>query len=273
MNTFHFNYRPRAWLTAFALSAFVVGCGSGSDGAAPAPDADPVGASCTGGDACVTLGTAGNYAVLSRAGVTNVPASVITGNVGTSPSTSITGLDLVASADGTFSTSAQVVGGGRVYAANYAEPTPTNLTTAITDAGLAFANADGKANSGAAFVNVGAGNLSGLTLAPGVYQWSTGVSVDAGSTVTLSGTATDVWVFRIAGDITMNPGATVTLTGALSQNVFWRTAGVAALNTTADLKGIVLSGSGITLATGAKVKGRLIASTSITLDANEVTRP
>jgi hypothetical protein len=72
----------------------------------------------------------------------------------------------------------------------------------------------------------------------------------------------------------MDPGSTVALTGgALPQNVFWRTAGVAALNTTAKLKGIVLSGSSVTLANGATVDGRLIASTAVTLDANTVTRP
>jgi hypothetical protein len=226
----------------------------------------------------VPLGTAGNYVILAQSGVSNVPTSAITGHIGVSPATStaITGLPLVLDASGTFSTSPQVT--GRVYAADYAAPTPAELTTATaTDATAAFNDASGKAISTPAgdFTDVGGGNLSGRTLVPGVYEWSTGVTVDAASTVTLAGTATDVWVFKIlGGGITMNPGATVTLTGgALPQNVFWRTAGVAALNTTANLKGIVLSGSSITLATGASVDGRLIASTAVTLDANTVTRP
>ena len=100
------------------------------------------------------------------------------------------------------------------------------------------------------------------------------VVVDAAGAVTLTGSATDVWVFQIAGDMTMNPGSTVTLAGgALPQNIFWRTAGVAALDTTAHLEGIVLSGSSVTLANGASVNGRLYATTAVTLIANTVRRP
>lgn len=278
MNRIESYGRKATWPVAFALAAFIVaGCGSGSDDAAvattPTP-VDPVGAACTAGDACVPLGTAGNYVILAMSGVTNVPTSAITGHIGLASSEgSMTGFSQTLDPSGAFSTSAQVT--GKLYAFDYAEPTPTELTTATaTDAAAAFNSADNKVNSGPGFVNVGAGNLTGLTLPAGVYEWSGGVSVDAASTVTLDGTATDVWVFRIAGGITMNPGATVTLTGgALPQNVFWRTAGVAALDTTANLKGIVLSGSSVTLADGATVNGRLIASSAVTLIANTVTRP
>jgi hypothetical protein len=221
----------------------------------------------------VPLGTAGKYVILAMTGVTTTGTSAITGHIGSASSSgNTTGFSETLDTSGTFATSAQVT--GRMYAFNYAAPTPTELTTATaTDATAAFANADSKVLSGPAFTNVGAGILTGLTLAPGVYEWSTGVSVASGGTVTLAGTATDVWVFKISGGITMNPGATVTLTGALPQNVFWRTAGVATLDTTSNLKGIVLSGSGITLANGASVNGRLIASTNVTLIANTVTRP
>jgi hypothetical protein len=72
----------------------------------------------------------------------------------------------------------------------------------------------------------------------------------------------------------MNPGSSVTLAGgALPQNVFWRTAGVAALDDGANLKGIVLSDSSVTLNSGASVNGRLLASTAVTLIANTVKRP
>jgi len=283
MNAFQINYRRPAWLLAFALSAFVVGCGGGGDDA-PAPGArvdppvvvvDPVGAVCTVGAACVPLASAGNYTILAMSGVTTTGTSAITGHVGlNSVAAGMTGFSETMDASNTFSTSAQVTGGGRLYASDYAAPTPAALTTATaTDATAAFADADNKTISVGDFADVGGGNLGGLSLPPGVYEWTTGVSVAGGSTVTLAGTATDVWVFKIAGGITMNPGATVTLTGALPQNVFWRTAGVVALDTTSNLKGIVLSGSSVTLASGATVNGRLIASTAVTLIANTVTRP
>lgn len=276
MNTFHINYKPPVWLLAFALSAFVVGCGSGSDDAAVAPVApvvppvvDAAGGVCAGAD-CVPLGTAGTFAILALSGVTNVPTSVVTGNIGlNSTAAGMTGFSETADASGTFATSAQVA--GRLYAADYAAPTPAELTTAVADTGAAFADADGRTPT---TTNAGGGNLTGLNLAPGVYNWTTGVSVDSASAVTLTGTATDVWVFQIDGGITMNPGSIVTLAGgALPQNVFWRTSGVAALDTTAHLEGIVLSGSSVTLADGASVNGRLYATTAVTLIANTITRP
>lgn len=277
MNAFQSKYKPPVWLLAFSLAAFVVGCGSGNDSSAPAapvtPVVDQAGAVCAGAD-CVPLGTAGNYTILAMSGVTTTGTTAVTGHVGSaSTASNTTGFAETLDASGAFATSPQVT--GRLYAIDYAEPTPTELTTATaTDASAAFVSADNKVLSGPGFADVGAGNLTGLTLPAGVYEWGGGVSVDAASTVTLDGTATDVWVFKIAGGITMNPGATVTLTGgALPQNVFWRTAGVAALDTTANLKGIVLSGSSVTLADGASVNGRLIASSTVTLIANAVTRP
>jgi hypothetical protein len=266
--------RPLSFL-AFALTALVVGCGGGDDAAPPAatvtPPVDAVGGACAGAD-CVSLGTAGNYAIFALAGVTNVATSAITGNVALNSSGGgMTGFSETAHASGTYSTSAQVT--GKLYHTDHTAPTPAELTTAMNDTGAAFVSADAKVAPGGN-VNLGAGNLTGMNLAPGVYSWNTGVSVDGAGAVTLTGSATDVWVFQIAGDITMNPGSTVTLAGgALSKNVFWRTTGVAALNTTAHLAGIVLSGSSVTLANGATVNGRLYASTAVTLIANTVTRP
>jgi hypothetical protein len=276
MNRIESYGRKAMWPAAFALAALMVaGCGGSDDPAAattptPTPVVDPVGAACVGAD-CVNLNTASNYVILSQAGITNVPTSAITGNIGVSPidSTALTGFSETLDGTGTFATSAQVT--GRMYAADYAAPTPADLTTAITDTGAAFGEADAKIPTAS---NVGGGNLTGLDLAPGVYNWTTGVQVDTASAVTLTGSATDVWVFQISGGITMNPGARVTLAGgALPQNVFWRTGGVTALDTTAHMEGIVLSGSAITLGSGATVNGRLYATTSVTLSANTVTRP
>jgi hypothetical protein len=147
------------------------------------------------------------------------------------------------------------------------------LATAITNTGLAFAEADAK-TPGVGNDDLFGGNLTGEELLPGVYFWSTPVSVDAAGAVTLTGGPTDVWVFQLAEGLTMGSGSTVTLAGgALPKNIFWRTGAAVALGTTAHLEGIVLSGTSVTLATGATVNGRLLASTSVTLDANTVRRP
>ena len=275
MNLFQSKYKPPAWLLAFSLSALVVGCGSGSDSATVDPVVDAVGAACTGGADCVPLGTAGNYVILAMSGVTTTGTTAITGNVGSaSTASNTTGFSEALDASGTFATSAQVT--GRMYAFDYTEPTPTELTTATaTDATAAFNDVDNNKTVGVGNLDLGAaGNITGLDLAPGVYEWSAGgITVDAAG-VTLTGGPTDVWVFKVPTSITMNPGATVTLAGgALPQNVFWRSGGVVALDTTANLKGIVLSSSGITLEDGASVDGRLIASTAVTLIGSTVTRP
>jgi len=279
MNLFQSSFRPPAWLLVFALSAFVAGCGNDDDPAAPVTPippvvVDPVGGVCdVANPACVNLGTAGNYVILALAGITNVPTSAITGHVGlVSAATNMTGFSETLDASGTFSTSPQVT--GKLYAFDYAAPTPAELTTATaTDATAAFVDASGR-TPGVGNTDLGAGNLTGLNLVPGVYNWTTGVSVDAAGAVTLTGTATDVWIFQVAGDITMNPGSTVTLAGgALPKNIFWRTSGVAALDTTAHMEGIVMSNTSITLAGGATVNGRLIATTAATLISNTITRP
>jgi hypothetical protein len=274
MNRIESYGRKAMWPAAFALAALMVaGCGGTDDPAAattptPTPVVDPVGAVCVGAD-CVNLGTASNYVILALSGVTNVPTSAVTGNVGLNGAAAgMTGFSETLDASGTFSTSAQVT--GKLYASDYAAPTPADLTAAVTDTGAAFTDADARISG---TTNLNAGNLTGQNLTPGVYNWTTAVSVDSAGAVTLTGTATDVWVLQIAGTLTMNPGSTVTLAGgALPQNVFWRTS-AAALDTTAHMEGIVLSNSDITLANGASVKGRLYATSAVTLISNTVTRP
>src|SRR5680860_31121 len=88
----------------------------------------------------------------------------------------------------------------------------------------------------------GAGDLSGLTLAPGLYKWTTGVLIASDATVTLSGGANDTWVFQIEKDLTLDPSAQVKLIGgAQAKNITWVVAGQAALNTNTVLYGTILS--------------------------------
>jgi hypothetical protein len=184
-------------------------------------------------------------------------ASAITGNLGLSPAAAsfITGFALSADATNVFSTSPQVA--GKVYAADYSVPSPSNLTTAIGDMQSAFTDAAGRAPD---LAELGAGNIGGMTLAPGVYKWSTALLVP--TDVTLSGAATDVWIFQIAQDLTMSSATKVVLSGgAVPANVFWEVAGAVNVGTTAHLEGVVLSKTAISLATGASINGRLLAQT------------
>ncbi len=218
----------------------------------------------------VDLGSAGNYVILAKSGISTVPTSTITGDIGVSPidRTAITGFSETMDASNTFSTSTQVT--GKIYAADYTEPTPANLTTAVSDMETAYTDAAGRALPD--FTELGAGEIGGLTLVPGLYKWGTDVLIS--TDVTLNGGPNDVWIFQIAQGITQASATKVILTGgALPKNIFWQSFGVVALDTTAHMEGVILSQTAITLATGATVNGRLLAQTAVTLQSNTVTQP
>jgi Ice-binding-like/Bacterial Ig-like domain len=223
------------------------------------------------GPAPVMLGTASNFVILAKTGVSTTGTTKITGDIGVSPAaeTFITGFSQARDASNVFSTAPALVT-GKLYAANMAVPTPANMTTAIGNMETAYTDAAGRSLPDT--TELGAGNISGQTLAPGLYKWGTGLLLAGG--VTLNGGANDVWIFQIAQDLTVGNGAIVTLSGgAQARNIFWQVAGKTTLGTTSDFKGTVLSKTLIALQTGARLNGRALAQTAVTLDANAVTAP
>jgi hypothetical protein len=242
---------------------------SSADGASGVDTGMPNDGPISGSTLPVNLGTAGNFTILAKTGISNVPTSAITGDLGVSPAaaTYITGFSLTADSTNVFSTSPQVT--GSVYAADYSPPTPSNLTTAIADMQLAFTDAAGRAPN---VTELGAGNIGGMTLAAGVYKWGTGLLIP--TDVTLNGSATDVWIFEIAQDLTVSSATSVHLAGgAMAKNVFWQVSGLVDLGTTAHFEGIVLTQTSATLRTGASINGRLLAQTAVGIDGSAVVRP
>jgi hypothetical protein len=223
------------------------------------------------GPSPVNLRTAGEFVILTETGVTTTGTTTVVGDMGVSPiaATAMTGFGLIADSTNTFSTSSLVT--EKIYAADYAPPTPTKMTTAISDMETAFTDAAGRTSPN--FIELGGGDISGKTLLPGLYKWGTGVLItNAG--ITLAGGPNDVWIFQIAGDLIVNNGAIVTLIGgAQAKNIFWQVSGKATLGTTADVKGIILSQTLISMNTGAKLSGRALAQTAVTLIANTITAP
>lgn len=217
----------------------------------------------------VDLGTAGNFVILAKTGISSVPDSEITGDIGVSPidSTGITGFSLTADASNQFSVSSQIT--GKAYASDFAQPTPANLTTAVSNMETAYTDAAGRA---AGYTELYSGDLSGKTLTPGVYKWGTGVLIN--SDVTLNGGPDDVWIFQVAQGITQASDTKIILTGgAQAKNVFWQTAGTVSIGTGSHFEGIILSMTNITLGTNASIIGRLLAQTAVTLDASSVVAP
>ena len=275
MNSIKRLFKPWMAVTPFVLAALLVGCGGGGSGGGASSGTPTNAGAGTGlngagrGPAPVNLGAAGNYVILAKSGVSTVPASAITGDIGLSPAAEsfVTGFSLTADGTNQFSTSPQVT--GRVYAADKTAPTPSNLTTAVANMQTAYTDAAGRA---ADYTELGAGNIGGRNLGPATYKWGTGVLIP--TNVTLTGGPNDVWIFQIAQDITVASGVKIILAGgALPKNIFWQSFGVVNLGTTAHFEGVVLSQTSINLDTGASANGRLLAQTAVTLDANAVTQP
>lgn len=213
------------------------------------------------------LASAGNYVMMAKTGISNVTGSSITGNLAVSPAAAsyITGFSLIADSSNQFSTSSSVT--GNIYASNYAPPTPANLTTAIGNMETAYTDAAGRTTPD--FNELATGNLSGLTLTPGLYTWTNNVIMPGD--VYIDGGANDVWIFQVAGNVTMDAAKTIHLTGgALAKNVFWQVAGEVDVGTNAHFEGIILAKTAINLLTNASLNGRMYSQTHISLDNNTV---
>lgn len=225
---------------------------------------------CTGAG-CVNLRKAGNFAILTKAGITDVPTSPITGNIGTS---SITGASITVPCGDMLT--------GLVFTddANYpgftcTAPDKVGAGLAVSDMGAAYTAASGMATSGVPACP-GAGAMSDVNdtgpLPAGVYTCALDATIPGN--LTLNGNATAVWVFQIAGKLTQASATKVILTGgALPQNVFWQVSGVVEIGTTAHMEGVILAQTKISALTGSTVKGRLLAQTAVTLDTTTVTQP
>jgi hypothetical protein len=218
--------------------------------------------------AVVDLGASGNYVILAKTAINNVPTSAITGDMGLSPAATsfITGFALT-NATG-FATSPQVT--GNLYAADMASPTPINLTTAVNNMITAYNDAAGRPSPD--FSELGTGNIGGKTLTAGLYKWTSTVTMP--SSLTISGGANDVFIFQISGDLTMSNAVNITLIGGVqAKNIFWQVAGTVSVGTTSHFEGVILSQTGITFKTGASMTGRALAQTAVILDSNAITKP
>lgn len=210
--------------------------------------------SADGGDpASVALGEAGAFAILAGSTVTSTGATALTGDMGVSPGTALTGFP-----PGTL-TGTKHAGDATSAAAM------TDLTTAYNDA----------AGRTLAPVTI-AGNLGGLTLPPGLYKSTSSLSISSGDlTLDAQGDANAVFIFQMASTLTTTSGRKVILSdGAKSANVFWQVGSSATLGTSSVFKGTIMADQSITLNTGASLNGRALARIgAVTLAGNAVVMP
>ena len=212
------------------------------------------------GPAPIVLGSAARYVILTKTGITDVPGSAVKGNVGTSP---ITGAaDLLSCSEVT----------GRVISVDATGPAPCSvahpalLGLAVLDMEAAYTSAAGRAPD---VRDLAGGNIGGLTIPPGVYNWSGSVTIP--SNVTLRGGRKDVWIFQVAQNVNIANATSVELSpGVRSRNIYWQVAGAVTMGTTAHFEGTILGKTQIAMRTGASINGRLLAQTAVTLQKNVV---
>jgi hypothetical protein len=208
------------------------------------------------GPATVFLGTAGTFAALSYAGVTNAGPSVVNGDLGTYPIASCTGLPTPCTGNGPGQVN------GTIYAADVVAQT--------AQAALLIAYNDAKGRTTAP-IAVNAADLGGRTLTPGLYKSTSTLAITG--QLTLNGAG--VYIFQVGSALLVNTSATVVLSGgATADNVFWQVGSSASLGTTADFQGTIMALASVTLGTGARLTGRALAlNGDVTLLSDSITVP
>ncbi|WP_439692653.1 ice-binding family protein [Curtobacterium sp. SP.BCo] len=202
-------------------------------------------------DGPVNLGTAATYGVLGASAVTNTGPSVVNGDLGLSPGTSITGFGGAPNGSVT----------GTTHQTDAAAAQAQRDTTTAYDVAASLSPTQS-----------GLTELNGLSLSPGVYSGGALALADNGA-LTLAGSADSVWVFQAASTLTIGSASQITITGGASScNVFWQVGSSASVGTGAQFQGTVLAQESVTATTGATVQGRLLARTgAVTLDTNTIT--
>jgi cytoskeletal protein CcmA (bactofilin family) len=202
--------------------------------------------------AAPNLGAAGSFAVLAASTVTNTGASAISGDLGLSPGTSVTGFP------------PGMLAGTQYVADPASAQAQLDLTAAYNDAAARTVGA----------ITL-AGNLGGMTLAPGLYKSTSSLEISSGDlTLDAKGDASAVYIFQMGSTLVTTVGRKVILAGgAQAANIYWQVGSSATLGVSSVFKGTIMAMASITATTGASVEGRLLARTAaVTLDDNSILR-
>jgi hypothetical protein len=197
----------------------------------------------------VSLGTAASFAVLAGSTITNTGATVVIGDLGLSPGTSVSGFP-----------PGIVTSGLQHITDSPAAQAENDLTTAYNFA----------AGENCPLSNVLPADIGGAIITPGVYCAATSVGITG--TVTLSGNASSVFVFQIGSTLTTASNSVVFLSGGvLPSNVFWQVGSSATLGTGSAFNGTIMALDSITLTTLTSLNGRALARNgAVTLDDNAI---
>jgi len=200
-----------------------------------------------------SLAGAINFAILAGASITSTNATVINGDLGLCPGTSVGGFP------------PGILNGTKHVNDPIAVQAKLDLTAAYND--LA-----GRTSTDIVTLS---GNLGGLTLTPGLYKSTSTLSVSSGDlTFDAKGDANAVFIIQIASSLTTTSGRKVILSGgAVTSNIYWQVGSSATFGTTSVFKGTVIALQSITFNTGATLDGKALARNgSITMIGNTITK-
>ena len=202
--------------------------------------------------ASLILGSADSFAVLGGSLVTSTGDSVLNGNLGVSPGTAITGF-----------------GPGIVNGATYAGGSVAALAQA--NALTAYNTLRNETPN----QNLTGQDLGGLTLAAGVYSFSSSAQLTGILTLNAGGDSNARFVIQIGSTLTTASSSSIVLiNGAQAGNVFWQVGSSATLGTGTAFDGSILANQSITFDTGASLSGSALAMNgTVTLDDNIITIP
>lgn len=269
------NFFSLRRLVIALLILIVTGCGERSDKNHTKGTIGKVSLSTNGGldglgngPTPVLLGTAGNFVILAKTAISTNGGSTVAGGLGVGPAVVDVARDLTLLSEPIKFASAPMVA-GHIFAADYTNQTPIKLTNAVAEMNAAYADAASRKPD---FIDVGAGIIGGMTLAPGTYKWNTAILIPA--SITLNGGPNDVWIFQVARSVIQASAARVRLSGgARAKNIYWQVAGTVEVKSLAHTEGVFLTQGEIILGKGASANSRLLTQSSVSLDANVVTQP
>jgi hypothetical protein len=203
--------------------------------------------------ATVTLAGSSNLVVLAGSAVTNTGSTIVTGDLGLSPGTSVGGFP------------PGILNGTQHINDNIATQAKLDLTAAYNDA----------AGRTCTDIVTLSGNIGGLTLTPGLYKSTSSLAISSGDlTFDARGNPNAVFIIQIASTLTTTSGRKVILAGGASaSNIFWQVGSSATFGTTSVFKGTILAMQSITFNTGATLDGRALARTgTVVMASNTIVR-